>query len=305
VSATGGASPPAHRALGLPEASVEIVASLAWHRALSTAQIRTVHLPGVRERWCQRVLARIAAAGLIDHVQASGSPQRLWFATEAGVRAAIRAGALARGPRAPEAAEVAGPLEAHTFAVNEAAIRLLVEARGRGDEFGPLAWRHEVSHPLRSGARGRRARAVIADAVLTYLRLTEQTVFVEQRFLEVDRATLPVDAMAAELARYGELFRASGEDGVPLWRSRYPTFPPVLCVLAGAGREALERRRDTALALLGTDPRLTRSSEVAIRICLMEDLLGAGPFAPIFLAPGDAGRAVDWLGEPEKKAGRR
>lgn len=65
--------------------------------------------------------------------------------------------------------------------------------------------------------------------------------------------------MAAELARYAELFRVSGEEDVPLWRSRYPTFPPVLCVLAGAGREALGRRRDTALALLGTDPQLTRT----------------------------------------------
>ncbi len=305
MSATDDARRRSHAAPGLPEASVEIVASLAWHRALSTAQIRAVHLPGVRVRWCQRVLARIAAAGLIDHVRASRSPQRLWFATEAGVRAAVRAGALARGPRAPEAGEVVGALEAHTFAVNQAAIRFLVCARERGDEFGPLAWRHEVSHPLRAGARGRRSRSVIADAVLTYLRLTEETVFVEQRFLEVDRATLPVDAMAAELARYAELFRASGEDGAPLWRSRYPSFPPVVCALAGAGREALERRRDTALALLGTDPQLTRSPEVAIRVCLMEDLLEAGPFAPIFLGPGDPGRAVDWLGGQAREGGRR
>jgi hypothetical protein len=296
---------PDHGSGGLPEATVEIVASLAQHRALSGWQIRTVHMPRVGERWCRRVLARVAAAGLIDHVSTVGSPRRLWFATEAGIRVAVRAGALARGTRPLGRDEVAGALQAHTFAVNEAAIRFLVEARRRGDEFGPLAWRHEVSHPLRAGARGRRSRSVIADGLLTYLRLTEETVFVEQRFLEVDRATLPVDAMAAELARYTELYRASGEDGSPLWRSRYPGFPPVLCVLAGAGREALERRRDTALALLGTDPQLTRSPEVAIRVCLMEDLLGAGPFAPIFLAPGDPGRAIDWLGGPAGKAGRR
>ena len=291
-----------HAARGLPEASVEIVASLAQHRALSTEQIRTIHLPEAKERWCQRVLSRLAAAGLIDHARAVGSPRRLWFATEAGIRVAVRARALTRAPRALDAGEVNGPLQAHTVAVNDAAIRLLVAARERGDEFGPLAWRHEVAHPLRPGARGRRARAVIADAVLTYLRLTKETVFVEQRFLEADRATLPVDAMVAELARYAELFRATGEEGVPAWRSGYPTFPPILCVLSGAGREALERRRDTALALLGTHPQLARTPEVAIRVCLLEELLAAGPFAPIFLEPRDPGRAVDWLGERPRKA---
>lgn len=295
------ASRPANH--GLPSSTVEIVASLALHRALSAAQVRAIHLPEARERWCQRVLARIAAAGLIDHARAVGSPQRLWFATEAGARAALAAGALARRPRLPSASEVVGPLQAHTVAVNEAAIRFLADARERGDEFGPLAWRHEVAHPLRPGARGRRARAVIADALLTYLRVTDEEVFVEQRFLELDRATLPVDGMVTELARYGELFRAAGEDGEPLWRSRYPAFPAVLCVLAGGGREALERRRETALALLGTDPQLARTPEVAIRVCLLEDLLAAGPFAPIFCEPRDPERAVDWLGEPGEGAG--
>jgi len=305
VSATRGASPAHDVGRGLPEASLEIVASLAQHRALSTEQVRTIHLPRVKQRWCQRVLARIAAAGLIAHARATGSPRRLWFATEPGIRAAVRARALARGPRALEPDEVSGPLQAHTAAVNEAAISFLRAARERGDEFGPLAWRHEVAHSLRPGARGRRARAVIADAVLTYLRLTEETVFVEQRFLEVDRATLPVDAMAAELARYAELFRAVAEDGVPLWRSRYPTFPAVLCVLAGGSdREALERRRDTALALLAGDPQLARTPEVAIRICLLEDLLGVGPFGAIFGERRDPGRAVDWLGGPVGRAGR-
>lgn len=291
-------------AYGLPEASVEIVASLAQHRALSGEQIRTIHMARVRERWCQRVLARIAAAGLIDHARAVGSPRRLWFATDAGIEAAVSAGALAREPRALCAEEVRGPLQAHTVAVNEAAIAFLVAARERGEEFGPLAWRHEVAHPLRPGARGRRARAVIADAVLTYLRLTEETVFVEQRFLELDRATLAVDAMAAELARYAELFRAAGEGGEPLWRQRYPSFPAVLCVLAGARREVLERRREVALALLATDPQLARTPEVAIRLCLLEDLLAAGPFAPIFREARDLERATDWLGQAVDAGGR-
>ena len=196
---------------GLPEEGVEIVASLAVHRALSTRQVRDVHMPGAGVRWSQRVLARLAAAGLADHTRATRPSRRLWFATDEGIRVAVEAGVLPRAPRQTTAQDARGPLQAHTAAVNEAGIAFLRAARERGEDFGPLAWRHEVAHPLRPGARGRRARWLIADALLTYLRLTDEEVLIEQRFLEADRATLPVDAMASELARYAELCRREGQ----------------------------------------------------------------------------------------------
>jgi hypothetical protein len=289
----------------LPTATVEIVASLAAHRALTSEQVRAIHLPAVKRRWSQKVMARIGASGLADHATSTDPPGRLWFATEAGLRAAVELGVLAGPPRLFDAAEVLGPLQAHTFAVNEAAISFLRAARDRGDDFGPLAWRHEVVHPLAVGRHRRRTRAVIPDAVLTYLRTEEAgKTFVEHRFLELDRATLAVDALAAELARYADLFRAVGEDEEQLWRLRYPQFPSVVCVLAGAGTRVLVRRRDTALALLRAEPQLTRTPEVEIRVCLLEDLLAAGPFAPIFRSLRDPGRAVDWLGERHEE-GRR
>jgi hypothetical protein len=285
---------------GLPRTTIEIIASLAVHRSLSTEQIRIAHMPDAGPRRCRSVLARIGEAGLIDHVRTGiGSPQRLWFATETGVRTAVDAGALPRAPRIFDASEIVGPLQAHTFAVNEAAISFLKAAREQGDDFGPLGWRNEVGHPLSRPVR--RGRSVIADALLTYVRSEAGRAFVEHRFLELDRATLAVDAMAAELARYADLFRASGEDGEPLWRSRYPAFPGVLCVLAGARREVLVRRRDTALALLRAEPQMTRTPEVEIRVCLLEDLVARGPFAPIFRSLRDPGRAVDWLGDREKE----
>jgi hypothetical protein len=280
---------------GLPMAAIDIVASLTAHRALSTEQIRVIHLPDTGPRRCRAVLARIATAGLIAHVRTGGgSPQRLWFATEAGAGAAVEVGAMPRSPRVFEAEEVVGPLQAHTFAVNEAAIAFLRAARKAGDDFGPLAWRHEVGHPLSRPAR--RGRSVIADAVLTYVRTTAGKVYVDQRFLELDRATLAVDAMASELARYADLFRAEGEGGEPIWLRRYPKFPSVVCVLAGAGHDVLVRRRDTALALLRAEPQLTRTPEVEIRVCLLEELVERGPFAPIFRSLRDPGQAVDWLG---------
>ncbi|HSS32699.1 MAG TPA: replication-relaxation family protein [Solirubrobacterales bacterium] len=286
----------APRRRGLPAQAIEIVASVAQHRALSAEQIRKIHMPGVRERWAQRVLARIGRAGLLAHAQTTSVPQRLWFVTELGLRAAKEQEALEGKPRLFSADEVVGPLQAHTVAVNEAGICFLKTARERGDEFGPLSWRHEVPHPLGPGDRHRR-RTLFADAVLTYLRLTDEQVFVEQRFLELDRATMSVDSLAAELGRYALLYRAAGADGTPRWKSRYPSFPPVLCVLTGAGRDVLERRRATAIALMRSNPDLSRAPKLSIRICLADELVERGPFEPIFTDYRDPELLTDWLVE--------
>jgi len=288
----------------LSEKELEILASLAQHRVLDARQVRAVHLPDSARRWTQKLLMRLKRAGLADYVESARAPRRLWYVTERGARLAHRAGALEAEPKALAAELAAGPLQAHTLAVNDAAICFLRCARERGDDFGPLAWRHEVFHPLSRG-RGRRRRALIADAVFTYLRIEEGGTAIEQRFLELDRATLSVDRLAAELARYAELYRAKeAKAREPLWRGRYPVFPPVHCVLAGAPRRALVRRRATASVLLAADPLLSRTPEVAISICLLEDLRREGPFAPVFREVRDPGRPVDWLGNPaERKSG--
>jgi hypothetical protein len=225
------------------QTGIEVVASLAQHRILSTAQVRTIHLPDRSYRWAQKLLARLGEAELAGYIETPyGTPRRLWHVTEHGARLTREAGVLDGEPRLIGAEDAAGALQAHTLAVNDSAICFLSTARERGDEFGPFAWRQEVSHPLNYG-RGRRRRALIADAVFTYLRLDGSGVAIEQRFLEIDRATLSVDRLAAELVRYAELYRLAGGDGEPLWRLRYPVFPPVHCVLAGGSRGVLERRR--------------------------------------------------------------
>jgi hypothetical protein len=58
-----------------------------------------------------------------------------------------------------------------------------------------------------------------------------------------------------------------------------------------------ERRRSTTIALLRSDPRLSRTPRVSISICLLEDLQAKGPFAPIFRDVRDPERAVSWLGD--------
>ncbi len=279
----------------VPMAAAELLASLAQHRVLSTPQVRQVHFPDRSPRWARMALAPLADAGLAAFIPSggvAGAPRRLWYATERGARAALEAGLLEEMPRLLDAEAAAGPLQRHTLALNDAAICFVGAARERGDECGPLAWRHEVVHRL---GYGRRARSLFADAVLTYVRLTTSEVVVEQRFLELDRATLSVDRLAAELARYGRLLRAEDRHGEPIWRSQYPSFPPVICVLAGAERSALRRRRDTAVAILGDDPDFTASPELSVRLCLAEDLAERGPFAPIFIDARDPAEPVDWL----------
>lgn len=286
----------------VPMAAAELLASLAQHRVLSTPQVREVHFPDRSPRWARMALAPLADAGLAAFVVGggvAGAPRRLWYATERGARAALDAGLLEEMPKPLDADSAAGPLQRHTLAVNDAAICFLRAARERGDECGPLAWRHEVVHRL---GYGRRARSLFADAVLTYVRLTTSEVVVEQRFLELDRATLSVDRLAAELARYGRLLRAEDRQGEPLWQSQYPSFPPVICVLAGAERAALRRRRDTAVAILSDDPDFADSSGLSVRLCLAEDLAERGPFAPIFTDAREPEQPVDWLRAEDEAA---
>jgi hypothetical protein len=57
----------------ISETGIEIVASLAQHRILTTAQVRAIHLHDAGERWVQKLLARLAKAGLAGHID---SPAR-------------------------------------------------------------------------------------------------------------------------------------------------------------------------------------------------------------------------------------
>lgn len=286
--------------VGLPEITAELIASLGEYRALSTEQLRTIHLPERSLRRTQQVLASLERGGLLAHVDARVAPRRLWFLTDAGADLAVEAGGLEHRPKVLGPGEASGALRAHTLAVNDAAICFLRAARERGDEFGPLSWRHEVAHPLSAG-RGRHRRTLFTDAVLTYLHPTQKTISVQQAFLELDRATLSVDRLALELSRYADLYRAGDRDGGLLWKQRYPVFPGVLCVLAGNSKKALGRCRDITLAFLRQDPQVKRTPKLLIYFCLLEDLENKGPFAPIFRGLDDPKLPVDWLGNPDEE----
>jgi Replication-relaxation len=286
--------------LRLPESAGDVLASIGEHRVVSTAQIHAIHFPDRSPRRAQQVLAYLDRAGLVGYAETRRAPRRVWFLTERGAEWTLDAG-VERRPKVLSPEQAAGPLRAHTLGVNQVGISFLRAARERGEDFGPLSWRHEIAHPLNRG-RGRARRSLIADAVLTYLRDEEESTLLYQRFVEFDRATLPVDRMVEELARYGQLYGARGKDGKELWRSYYRAFPPVICALAGRSRDALARRRDVALAMLATHPSLSGGTGAEIHFCLLEDLVDRGPFAPIFRAVGEADRLISWIGEGDQPA---
>jgi Replication-relaxation len=276
----------------LPAVADPVLRSIAAHRLLTSRQIHELHMPQATHRWTREVLAGLIEHGLVDYVRPN---RRVYFLTDQGHQALH----LGTARRAPGARPTATALHAHTLAVNDVGLAFVAAARARDDEFGPLAWQHEIAHSIGPPARGQRTELVIPDAVLTYLQRTQDGALAfHYRFLELDRATEPTAALAAKLSRYAQLFTYTTKNHKePLWHTKYPVFPEVLVVLTGAPPATLRRRAQTVLALCAADPLLQRTPQVAISIVLLDDLAEHGPWTPIFQRLGhDA--TVTWTGEP-------
>lgn len=286
----------------LPTVTAEVLTSIYQHRLLSTAQVHAMHMHGRTRRWAEQVLAQLASRGLTAFVRSGRGGARLYYLTLAGAQAVELIPTRVETRRkliTPE--QAAGPLWRHTLSVNDVGIAFLQAARERGDDFGPLGWRHEIAHPA-PAAGHTRGELLIADALLTYLALgPARELTFHYRLLELDRATVPTDTLASKLARYTDLYRHApagrGQASGPAWQARYPIFPDIICVLAGQPRAALTRRAQTVLALCREDPRLRSTPEVRVSLALLEDLQAKGPFAAIWHQPKDPGQALDWLGD--------
>lgn len=281
----------------LPGLASEVLESVHQHRLLSTAQVHAIHTPSSSRRWTQRLLAGLARHGLVEATRVAHGGG-VWFATAAGAAAVERHATRAELRRKLiTPAQAAGQLQPHTIAVNDVGIAYLRAARARGDEFGPLSWRHEIAHPLAPAGSRRRGAAVIADALITYLAADADAVTRHQRLLELDRGTIPVEAIVGKLRAYQRL----GADEAA-WRRWYPAgLPAVQLVLAGKPRPQLERRARMILALRAADPRLRGGGPPQLQLALLDDLRRHGPFAPIWLHAEDPTRRVDWLDLPGRR----
>jgi hypothetical protein len=284
--------------------AVEVLESIHQHRLLSTGQLHELHSPQATRRWIQLVAADLERHGLVAAVRRPNGT-KLLYVTPDGADAVETIGSrteMRRKVVAPE--QAAGPLQQHTLAVNDVGICFVRAAREHDDECGPWAWRHEIAHPIGNVPGQHQSEFVIADALLTYQRTTPKQTSFHYRLIELDRATMPADDLAAKLSRYARLYRYTlpGEDGLddpaPLWTQRYPVFPTILVVLANGSRRQLERRRQTVLALCGQDQD---APEVRIDVCRLQDLQSDGPHAPIFRSASHPERPVDWLGETSAK----
>jgi hypothetical protein len=291
----------------LGDTAVTILESLYQHRLLSTHQVHDLHTPTTGKRFTQRTLGDLGKAGLVSRVHLPGGLS-VWFLSQHGIETVEGIPNRVETRRkviSPEHA--AGPLQAHTLAVNDVGIAFVRLARERGDEFGPFGWRHEIAHPL--GAPGRSQKQLIADAVLTYQLIDTKASRLHYRFIELDRGNRPADDLARKLGRYGRLYRRPATSGpraaATHWSRRYPVFPNVFVVLAGRPRPNLERRRKTLLALCRADADLAQSPELQVFVCLLPDLERDGPAAAIFRTVAEPNRPVDWLGRDPAEQGER
>lgn len=293
-------------ARALPRVAMDVLESLYQHRVLSTRQVKALHAPDASLRHTQRVLKLLAERGLAQRVN-SAHRQTLWFLSSNGADAVEMAGSRAEHRRRVYTpAQAAGPLRAHTLAVNDVGIAFVRAARQRGDSCGSLSWRHEIAHPI-GPHPGRADQVVIADALLTYIQTTtENDLLLHQRFVELDRGTIPADRLALKLARYARLreYRSqsktpTGTHGEPLWRSFYRSFPGVLVVLAHQTPGVARRRVQRVIALSQSDPTFERFKPVPVHFVTLDDLTVSGPFSPIFIDLQDPSRYVNWLGETQ------
>ncbi len=298
----------------LSEAAIETIDALHQHRLFTTSQLREMVLPGRSLRQMQQVLAELVRRQLADWVAARGQwpgpAERVWFLTKRG-GAVVDAVPNKAEPRlrlvSPE--QASGRLQSHTLGVNEIGIAFMRAARQRQEDFNVRSWRHEIAHDI---AIGKRRRLVIADAVLRYWAISpEDEMVLSYRFLELDRATLPIEDLLAKLRRYVDLRRcwddywqadSTERERMPAWPSRYLALPSLMVVFANPDRGSPRLRMRNVMTLCRNAREIMRNPGW-FSFALFDELVASGPFAAVFRRLDGEG-LVNWLGEPSGVEGQ-
>ncbi|MEV7797058.1 replication-relaxation family protein [Streptomyces sp. NPDC087512] len=288
------------------------VAVLAQYRMATTEQMHLILSPDVRIEQTRRRLVKLRSEGLIDRITLpQAGRMRVWYATRYGAQVASEWPEL-RGRRPPRGAHDRTAVRlgvGHGLTVTETALAFLQDARRRGDLCQPLDWIPEVHHSLGGG------EAVIPDALLYYRSSgTDGTDnsgddgSMLRAFVEVDRATMGPERLAAKIHAYARLHqyvptplpgarhRTAGQEPTrEEWRRRYPLFPRLLFVLDGTGPAGIHTRIQ-ALGAAAHDVALAGFlREVPVLAAPMTDLLQHGPAAPIWHPVTDPDQRVDWM----------
>ncbi|WP_234436335.1 replication-relaxation family protein [Streptomyces sp. NRRL S-813] len=287
------------------------LAVLAQYRMATTEQTHLILNPEVRIEQTRRRLAKLRAEGLVDRIIL---PQRgrlrVWFPTPYGVQITGEFPELrGRRPSRTVSDRTAVRLRVgHALAVTETGLAFLQDARRRGDLCRPLDWIPEVYHPVGGG------EAVIPDALLFYRSGREGgDGSMLRAFVEVDRATMGPERLAAKLNSYARLHGyvpapAPGRrqrqafqepwQGQEEWRRHYPLFPRLLFVLDGTGPAGITTRIRT-LRAAAEDLALTGFlREVPVLAAPLVDVLKGGPAEPVWHPVQDPGSTVSWTHSP-------
>ncbi|MFI8952598.1 replication-relaxation family protein [Streptomyces sp. NPDC053750] len=227
------------------------VAVLAQYRMATTEQMHLPIAPGVRIERTRRRLVKLRGEGLIDRVTLPQAGRtRVLFVTQYGAQVAMERPELRNWqPSRTVSDRTAARLRVgHALTVAETGLAFVQDARRRGDVCRPLDWIPEVYHSLGSG------ETVIPDALLYYRQSDdgERAGSMLRAFVEVDRATMGPERLAAKLGAYARLHQCvpappPGARHQPAgreesWRQRYPLFPRLLFALDGTGQTGVDTR---------------------------------------------------------------
>jgi DNA-binding MarR family transcriptional regulator len=284
------------------------LAVLAQWRMATTQQMHLLIAPGVRIEQTRRRLSKLRDEGLIDRVTLPQAGRtRCWFVTRYGAQIAAQWPELRQWrPARTVSDRTAARLRlGHALMVTETGLAFVQDARKRGDVCQLLDWIPEVHHPLGGG------EAVIPDALLYYRHNTDTDTggrgVMLRAFVEVDRATMGPERLAAKLGAYARLHQyipAPPPGTKPhltvqeeTWRRRYPLFPRLLFVLTGTGPAGIDNRI-TALTAAAKQLPPAFLRDVPILTVTMTDLLQHGPAASVWRPVTRPEHKVSWMHTP-------
>lgn len=275
----------------------QLLATLAQHRMASTHQLHVLLRPDRSRQSVSERLNDLLGEHLVDFVVLPQSNRtRVWYLTPKGARLTRDWPALRGRPPYPITSATAASLKTpHTLTVLRTHLAFVADARRRGDEHGHLDWTPEVFHAIGDGER------VVADAVMHYTLIDGQQRRKLRAFVEVDRATMSSERLAAKLIEYARLwahepqpFGRRRQAGGPGWLRWYPVFPRVLFVLTGAGRQAMDNRISDLKAMVAHHPLVADlAREVPLGAVVLDDLEEHGATSDVWV-PLAGGEPRPW-----------